>query len=182
MKKVTARLVRGFTLIEILIGFAIMIVLAKYIMFPLLSYKSSSEFNTQADLIVAMMRDTQQKSISREQGDRWGIRFYNSLTPHLDTINIFHDISPTGALYCGASTPPAITITDTKFLQSSSDFDSVSFSVGCTKDIVFTPGSGIPIPLDGGGFTNQIIIVPKGFASPNKTITVDSNGKIILSP
>jgi len=154
------------------------VTLVGFIMFPLLNYKNAEEFNTQEKLMIAMMRDAQQRSIHREQSKRWGVRFTNNVTGD-DTFELFKGPSATGGIYspCSAITVPTITSVEKKTLKSSSEFQDPA--PGCIKDIVFISGSGVPVPKEGSTQTiNKVIIVPKGFTIPPKTIVVYDIGTI----
>ena len=168
----------GFTLIELFIGFALILMIAGFAVFPLLGYKNTEEFNTQEKILIAMIRDAQGRSIYRVEGYRWGIRFTNN-EPGADTLQLFYGENPTGEVFgCNhkSSNNTTVTIVETRALKSSSNFTDPP--VGCAKDIVFSPGTGIPNPMNDSGFQNKIVIVPNGFTSPDKTIVVQDNGRI----
>ncbi len=78
---------KGFTLIELLIAISVIIILI-VISFPVFSFfRKESELNTVSEEIVSILRLTQDKTISSEQGSSWGTYFNDTITPN--TITVF---------------------------------------------------------------------------------------------
>lgn len=119
---------KGFTLIELLITLGITVVVATVGTISLFSYRAHQDLDLTVKEIVAVLRDTQQKSIGQVEESQWGVHFENSLTGP-DFYAVFK-----GASY---TSPEAY-----HSLKSSLEF--LTPVAGESKDIVFAKVTGAP--------------------------------------
>ena len=117
----------GFTLIEIILVVALIMVIST------VSFVSLSGFRTRKDVELAVnevsvaLRETRQRSVTQEDGKRWGVRFTNSTST--DTYKIF-----TGASYSTS------TVVATHGFNRRVELSEPS--EGYTYDFLFAPVSG----------------------------------------
>lgn len=71
------KLRQGFTLFEVLIVIAVMIIVASIGMLNLGGYRNIQDLESDAKLIVSFMRDAQQRAIAQEEDSQWGVNFDN---------------------------------------------------------------------------------------------------------
>ncbi len=67
----------GFTLAELLIVMGIMTILATVGTVGFFGYKAKNDLSLAGVSTLSVVRDTQQKAISQENGEDWGVRFTN---------------------------------------------------------------------------------------------------------
>lgn len=149
---------KSFTLIELLIVIAIMTILATVGSFSLFNFRAQNILNLSANEIISLLRNAQNRSITQENGDRWGVRLEN----------------PSGqddfyALFQGAIYSPANTVLRAN-LRPAVQFNDPSS--GASKDIVFNPISGLPT------VSTTVIISLKSNSSDTRTIIINANGRI----
>lgn len=143
----------GFTLTEILIVSAVVAILASFASLSLLNLKHGQDLVLDADLVVAALRDAQQRSIVQDEDSQWGVHFVNNPSGQ-DTYEVFK-----GAVYSNVAYFKKPLHTNVEFQNSGS------------WDVVFSKLTGFP------SAPSTIIICLSGTA-PCKTITVSSNGTI----
>jgi type II secretory pathway pseudopilin PulG len=173
----------GITLIEILISISLLSAFTWFIVFPLLGYKHSQELEGQVSTIVAALRDAQQRSVTREDGARWGVRFINVVSGE-DTFQIIRGPAiPSGDIctttYEIDSEPvPTETIPITPQLIKHS-MELVLPVSGSVRDVVFESISGKPITCGGTYLDVSVAIKITGTPDPEGTvITVFQNGTV----
>ena len=76
----------GFTLVELLVVIALTATLATFFFFNLSGYNVSNSLQRVGESVAAALRSTRQKSLSQENGLRWGMHFSNSSTGQTYTI------------------------------------------------------------------------------------------------
>lgn len=148
----------AFTLIELLIVVGIVTVLAAVGIMNLLNYTQRQDLDFTAREIVSVLRNAQNRSVSQEDGLRWGVYFEN---PAAGTD--FYDLFK-GATYSGG------TLVSRATLRSGVQF--VIPATGATSTIIFSPATGLPT----ASTTVKISLVSNSAAS--STITINANGGI----
>lgn len=66
---------KGFTLIELVISMALVVILSTIGLLSLVSFRTNQSLRLASQDLVIFARDAQQKSISQEAGLQWGVRF-----------------------------------------------------------------------------------------------------------
>ena len=72
------QLKRGFTILEMLIAIAVLVILATIIIGAMANFRDSSEFNRAVDEVVAIIREARSKTLASEDGFQFGIHFESS--------------------------------------------------------------------------------------------------------
>ncbi len=149
---------KSFTLIEILIVVAVTAVLAAIGFVSFVGFRAQNNLNLTVNEIIFLLRNTQNRSITQENGSNWGIHFENPSNQD-DFYALFQ-----GAVYSSGNTVlranlrPAVQFNDP--------------SSGANKDIVFNPISGLPTA------SATVIISLKSDSFNTKTIIINANGQI----
>lgn len=154
----------GFTMIELIVVIAVIAIIGVTTVLGLGRFRSGKNVESAADEIAAAIRSVQQRAITQESGQAWGIRFTNATSgaPFLGTqsYTVFRGTSFTAGI------PER-----TYMLRSSILFtDPVASS---TKDLLFTaitgkPGTLFSVTLATPGstpFTKQITVAASGIVS-----------------
>lgn len=158
-------LMNGISLAEILIGTAIIAILAGVVFLNLSNSRGFQDLEFDSKIIVSALRDAQQRSIIQEEDKDWGIGFFNiSVNP--DYYILFKDTA-------------ALTPVSTTYLKSSLEFDAVPPpGIGGFNEIHFAKISGTSTPA-----TIRIKLTGADCgAEPEKCkiVTVNANGSIAL--
>ncbi|MFH0712464.1 MAG: LamG-like jellyroll fold domain-containing protein [Candidatus Jorgensenbacteria bacterium] len=69
---------RGFTLIELMVAFGILIIVSSVGFISLSRYKGGQDIELSMEEITSVIRDVQKRSITEQDGKQWGIRFDNA--------------------------------------------------------------------------------------------------------
>jgi prepilin-type N-terminal cleavage/methylation domain-containing protein len=121
---------RGFTLLEILLTLAILVILSVAGVGGYRTYGKNVEVTSLTQSISSELRLMQAKSMAGESGLKWGIHFVNS-------TNDYYELFSTPTTYASASTTINATTT---FPRSVSFSDPTS---GQSKDIIFDKITGV---------------------------------------
>ncbi len=148
---------KGFTLIELIISIAIIAIIASIGIINLFSYRNRQDLSLNTGKIVEVLRNAQNRSISQENGTRWGVHFINVSAPNLDYYELFY-----GASYA------LNTIVSTATLPSNITFEVPSVS----STIIFSPITGLP----NASTTVKIYLLSNPTTS--STIIISNNGNI----
>lgn len=148
----------AFTLIELLIVVSILAILATVGIMNLYSHRSRQDLGFRAREIVTVLRNAQDRSISQEDGARWGVYFENP-SSGTDFYELF-----SGPSYVSG------TIFSKNTLSSYVQFDIPAANSSTT--IIFSPITGLPT----ASATIKISLV--GDSTASSTIIINSNGKI----
>lgn len=143
----------GFTLIEMLVVVMIMVILATIGSLRMVKVYYSRMILTDTKELVAVMRDTMERSKSQDESDQWGMHFENPANGD-DFYQVWR-----GANYAAGTKLPA------RNLRSSVVYGGDLTVPGSTKDIVFAKATGLPLAADAvtiqsenGGGTRTIAI------------------------
>lgn len=108
------RLVWGFTLLEVLIVIGVIAILATLIVPVLIKNLSAISIDSDAKIMMGVLRDAQQRAITSEQGEftapNWGVCFFSSGTPNVSYYEIRSNITAITAIagnFCNDGTTVA---------------------------------------------------------------------------
>lgn len=123
--------VGGYTLIELLIilGITTVVGTAAVVNLPYL-FRSTKILDSATDELIAQLHLAQQRSVSQDQGAKWGV--------HLDAVTAGHHFYK---VFYGDSYA-AGTVTDTVNLYP--DIDFINPAQGGTDDVIFERVTGVP--------------------------------------
>ncbi len=144
---------KGFTLIELVITIALVVILSTIGVLNLVNFRSNQAVKLASDNLVVFLRDAQQKSIGQEGGLQWGARF----THVAGGRDSYQSIS--GA--SGSFTPAGSTVALPSNIEFASAYPDVTFDK-----------SGLP-----PGPTTLIIRL-KNNTAVSSTITINAQGII----
>jgi len=148
----------GYTLTELLIVIAIIGIISGIVFVSSPNLRRFKELTLTTQEIMSVIRDTQNRSMTQESGQRWGIRFQNSTSTN-HSYTVFKGLS-----YASG------TVVATYYLKPYIQFSDPS--TGLAKEVVFLPISGLPQ----ASTTIKINLVPNSNVST--TIVINENGKI----
>jgi prepilin-type N-terminal cleavage/methylation domain-containing protein len=148
---------QGVTLIELLIAIGVIAVITGITTLYLVGARGAKDLDNDAKRIVVTLRDAQQRSMTQEEGDSWGVRFTENASGK-DFFELFRTNSATAF-------PRVILKDNIEFTDPASG----------SKDIVFERLSGKPTS---GSGTVEIKIVNSAPPSQTKTIFIGDNGTI----
>lgn len=122
---------KAFTLIELLIVIAITAILAIVGVMNLISHKQERDLDFTVQEIITVLRNSQNRSISQEEGSRWGIHFDNPAGVGNDFYELFKGQSyADGAVYAKIN------------IRSNVQFNIPAS--GSSLTVVFAPITGLP--------------------------------------
>ena len=150
----------GFTIIELLIVIGIVVVMAVAGFLSLYSFRGEKYLDLTSQEIINVLRDAQDRSISREEDGHWGVHFENSVGG-----DNFYE------LFKGASYADSVKYSRFS-LKSGIEFNDPAS--GANTDIIFQPITGWP------SAPTTIKISSKNDSSKNSAIAVSVNGLISL--
>ncbi len=148
---------QGFTLIEILIVFAIVILLGIISMVNLQGSKNETDLNDAAKQVVVLLRQAQNQAASGYQGVAWGVHFVNATTSFY-------------ALFSSAYS--SATVAGQYLLPTTVAFRTSTIPTGSSLDIVFGTLSGA------ASVSTTIGLYSKVQSSFSSTISVASSGQV----
>lgn len=149
---------KAFTLIELLLVIGIIAIVSVVSFINLFGYRGQQEIDLAVREIVIILRNSQDRSISQESDNRYGVHFENSVS-----AGGFYD------LFSGVSYATGTVISKNSLWPTIQFSDPTS---GNSKDVLFSPVTGLP------NSSSTIIISLKRDASILKTITISANGQI----
>ncbi len=149
----------GFTLIELLISLSIVAIIASVGVINIVNYRNRQNLKLNTQKIVEVLRNAQNRSITQENGVRWGVHFENPAGDDNDFFDLF-----SGAAY-GAN----------QVVSRTAVSNGIQFDIplsGASSTIIFAPLTGFP------DVSSTIKISLKNNSSASNTIIVNTNGQI----
>ena len=147
----------GFTLIELIISVAILIIIAGGGIFVFYGYYERNELTVAMRGIIAAIRDVQARAITNESGTPWGIRFTNNAAEY------YYEIFK-GANYAASG------VVSTKYLSNRLIFTEPPSA--STTDIIFDVRTADPLA------TGTVTVALKRNTSTWESVTVFDSGRI----
>lgn len=148
---------KGFTLVELLVVIGLIIATSAVSFIFILNYRQMRDVQFTIQEITTILRSAQNRSVSQEEGSRWGVHFENSPTGGF--FNLFR-----GAEYENSS------ITATTSLRSTIQFNTPG--TNNNLNVIFSPISGLP------NASATVIISLVSDANTSSSVTINSNGEI----
>ncbi len=124
---------RGTTLVELLITTGIIVIIATLMIPSFINFQNRKVLSNSTVELLGYLRDVQQKSISQEGGNQWGI--YIETSGSRDSYKIFY-----GPSYAGG------TVTTVVYLPVKIQF--INPTQGLTREIIFSKLTGLPASSD----------------------------------
>jgi type II secretory pathway pseudopilin PulG len=158
---------KGFTLVELLVVFGVMIALGAVVFATLASRRTNADLTATTEQIATLLRQAQSDAIAQQNGAvqgvsvSWGVHFSNS-TSVVPFYALF-----TGAAYSATGTVGYYPLPLTVAYQTS------TLATGATLDIVFAPIAGTA-----SASTSIKLYMPKQSTIFSSTISVASSGEI----
>jgi len=151
---------KGFTLIELVLVMAIVVILSVFTVVSLTGKKNSNDLSLTVSQAAALLREAQGRSVTQAQGVGWGVRFGNATAT-----------APFYALFYGSYTPTSTVgyyrlPTDVAYATS-------TIPSGGVVDVVFSQISGLASGTVSVGFQS---LSQKSLSS--STISVTAAGAI----
>lgn len=150
---------KAFTLVELIIVIAIVAIIAGVGIMSLVGYRQRQSLRTQTEELVAVLRNSHDRSVTQESGSRWGVYFENPVGDNNDFYDLF-----SGTSYSASAVVSRIA------LPSALQFDIPSS--GASSTIIFAPITGFP----NASTTIKMSLIGNPLTS--STIIVNSNGQI----
>jgi len=150
---------KAFTLIELVITLGILVLLSGVGFIFIANYKNNQSATSTGQEISIVLRNAQNRSLSQESGNRWGVHFVNPSSGG-DFYDLFKGASySTGELVSRSALPAGVQF--------------VIPSDGSSSTVIFSPVSGLP--------DNTLTVKISLTGSPNasSTIIVNQNGQIL---
>lgn len=148
---------RGFTLMEVLIVTALLIIISGGSFLTLVNYRRNQDIRLTAKNLVLFIKNAQARAISQDEGTEWGIRFQNTSGAGIDSYHLF-----SGPSYISSWTQVR--------LPSSVEFSDPTD--GLNEDVIFSKITGLP------GSSAVVTIRLRSDNSVIRTININAQGTI----
>ena len=159
----------GFTLIEVLLVIAITAILSTLVLAFNYGLKIREDLNLAVNSLAAVVRDSQQKSITQEEMKKWGV--YLQVKNNQSTYSLFRDnTSNILAIY---------TLPDSLKFDTSSGWSNLPPGVcpnDCYREFYFTQVDGLPYPLVDSSVIIKLQI--DNDTNSARSIIVSNNGTV----
>jgi len=148
----------GFTIIEILVVMAIIIIIGTFSVANYTGLKGQRLMESQVDKVTADLQATRERSKAQEGGAGWGIRFENTLDSNEDYYEIW-----TGGSYATGTVISRVNVSSGVVFSNPGS--------GSNFDVIFSGATGLPTA---SSTINLQSLQIDSFA----TITIDIQGKV----
>lgn len=146
----------GFSLIELMLVIAILVILATIVNGYYVNYLKNTQLDSSGKLVVSTLTKARDRAMAGENDRKWGVHFVNGADDYYEFFS-----SP--ADYANAST----SVMETIFLDS-----GVSFSTpasGASSTVIFTKISGTTTPAS--------VVLISSFGGTS-TVSVSAQGRV----
>jgi len=148
---------KGFTLVELLVATAIMVVMISIGVVTFVSSKNASSLNSYTDGIISSLEQARGNALSGKEGSSYGIKFTTNTLTH----TLF-----TGSTYSSSATTNVVT-------QIGTGYTLTTNLTGSSNTIVFSRLTGVP------SATGTITLLQQA-TSKSKIITIGTQGNITV--
>jgi len=148
---------KGFTLVELLVATAIMVVMISIGVVTFVSSKNASSLNSYTDGIISSLEQARGNALSGKGGSSYGIKFTTNTLTH----TLF-----TGSTYSSSATTNVVT-------QIGTGYTLTTNLTGSSNTIVFSRLTGVP------SATGTITLLQQA-TSKSKIITIGTQGNITV--
>lgn len=149
---------KGFTIIELLITLAILTTISVFGGVGLFNYYSRQNLTSATDEIMAILRQARNSSITQENGDQWGVHFFNATTTR-GLVQLFR-----------GSDFSSSTMAFSQFLPTGVQF--VNPASGDSLDVIFSKVTGYP------NASTSIILSLATNSTASSTIVISAIGQV----
>jgi len=157
---------KGFTLVELLVVFGIMIAISAIVFANLAGKRSNTDLTATTQQVATLLRQAQSDAVAQENGAAqgssvsWGVHFSNTTTTQ-----------PFYALFTGSY--GATTTVGYYLLPPTVAYRTSTLAAGATLDVIFSPITGAASVSTSIGF-----YMPEENAAFSSTISVASSGAV----
>ena len=148
---------KGFTLVELLVATAIMVLMISIGVVTFVSSKNASSLNSYTDGIISSLEQARGNALSGKGGSSYGIKFTTNTLTH----TLF-----TGSTYSSSATTNVVT-------QIGTGYTPTTNLTGSSNTIVFSRLTGVP------SATGTITLLQQA-TSKSKIITIGTQGNITV--
>lgn len=159
----------GFTLVELIITFGIMAVVATIGMANYFGERGARRLQVSTEILVRELNFTMERSRAQEDGKQWWIHFDNSVGNGNDFYAVCYGVYTASAANCALEGGSESKRTS---LGTGLDFTNPS-ELEAFKDIVFAKATGLLVSP-----TAVTITISSAAGAGSSTITVNPNGSI----
>ncbi len=161
MRRARPRQARAFSLVELLVVVAIMVVLATVALANLSSRKNSTDLTSASKQIAALLREAQSNAMAQEGGTVWGMHFENATAT-----------APFFALFSSRYSPT--TTVGFYRLPAGVAYQPATLPSGTSRDVTFAEITGAA-----SASTSIGLYMPSNPAF-SSTITIASSGAVLF--
>jgi type II secretory pathway pseudopilin PulG len=152
---------KGFTLLELVIVFGILLAISAVTFVSLATRKINTDLTSTTQQIATLLRQAQSDAMNQEGDVPWGVHFSNTTaTP------------PFYALFTTSYSTTTI-VGNPYQLPTTVAYQTSTLGVGSTTDVIFSPISGFA-----SASTSIGLYLPKESAAFSSTISIASSGSV----
>ncbi|OGM90724.1 hypothetical protein A2999_00615 [Candidatus Wolfebacteria bacterium RIFCSPLOWO2_01_FULL_38_11] len=129
---------KGFTLLEILIVFAILAILSAISVGFYKNYAINSEMDLVKKAMIANLKQARSKSMTGEEGLKWGIHFINSEDDYYEIFSTPADYSSASTTIFSATYFPKTISFIEPITSSTIIFNKINGMISATSTVIFS--------------------------------------------